>query len=133
MTVYIVFVLIMLLVLFKTFTIQMEGKSGMLSEDEDKIPTRIIKRKPRRGEILDVNFTPLVTSIATYEIHMDPTVVKDDVFNDEISDLAKGLARMYTNRSAREWENYIRLARKRGNRYLKIRSKVSNEERRQLA
>ncbi|MDB0011771.1 hypothetical protein N9E20_03080, partial [Crocinitomicaceae bacterium] len=63
MTVYVGFVLIMLLVLFKTFTIQMEGKSGMLSDDEDKIPTRIIKRKPRRGEILDVNFTPLVTSV----------------------------------------------------------------------
>lgn len=61
---------------------------------------------------------------------MDPTVVKEDIFNDKISDLAKGLAQMYTNRSSREWGNYIRLGRKRGNRYLKIRSKVSNEERR---
>jgi cell division protein FtsI (penicillin-binding protein 3) len=133
MAIYIGFVLVMLLVLFKTVTIQMEGRTGMLSDSEDKIPTRVIKRAPRRGEILDINFTPLVTSIAYYDIHMDPTVVKEEIFNDQISDLAKGLAKMYTIRSAREWENYIRTGRKRGNRYLKIKNKASNDERRMLA
>lgn len=130
--IYFIFVVIMLIVLSQTFSIQIEGSTNVISGSEDKIPTRIIKREPRRGEILDVNFTPLLTSIATYNIHMDPTVVKKQVFDEQISDLAKGLAQMYTNRSAREWENYIRTARERGNRYLKIKNKVSNEERRKL-
>lgn len=133
MSIYIGFVLVMLLVLFKTVTIQMEGRTGMLSDSEDKIPKRVITREPRRGEILDINFTPLVTSISYYDIHMDPTVVDEEVFNDQISGLANGLAKMYSNRSAREWENYIRTGRKRGNRYLKIKTKASNDERRSLA
>jgi len=133
MAIYIGFVLVMFVVLFTTFTIQMEGRTGMLSDSEDKIPTRVIKRKPRRGEILDVNFTPLVTSISYYNIHLDPTVINEKVFNDKISDLSRGLSKMYRERSPREWENYIRLGRKRGNRYLTIKSKVSNDERRRLA
>ncbi len=132
MIVYIGFVVIMLVVLVKTFKIQMEGSTNVISGSEDKIPTQIIKRAPRRGEILDINFTPLLTSIATYNIYMDPTVVDQKTFDEQISDLAKALASMYTKRSAREWENYIRTGRERGNRYLKIKSKVSNEERRKL-
>ena len=132
LVIYFIFVVIMGIVLTKTFSIQLEGSTNVISGSEDKIPTRIIKREPRRGEILDINFTPLLTSIATYNIHMDPTVVKQQIFDEQISDLAKGLAQMYTNRSAREWENYIRIGRERGNRYLKIKNKVSNEERRRL-
>ena len=130
--IYLIFAAIMVFVLFKTFTIQLEGRSNMLSSSESKIPTRISKRFPRRGEILDVNYTPLVTSVSFYEIHMDPTVIDQKIFDEQITDLANGLSKVLPSMSSREWENWIRKGRERGNRYLKIKSKASNEERRQL-
>ena len=130
--VYLLFAAIMIIVLFKTISIQLEGRSSMLSDSKSKIPTRVIKRIPRRGEILDINYTPLVTSVSFYEIHMDPTVIDQQIFDEQITDLADGLSNVLPSMPSREWENYIRLARKNRNRYLKIKSKATNEERRQL-
>ena len=130
--VYIGFVGILIFVLFKTFSIQLEGRTNMLSDTREKIPTKIIKRIPRRGEILDINYTPLVTSVSFYEIYMDPTVIDQKIFDEQITDLANGLSKLFTSMSSREWENYIRLQRQNKNRYVKIKSKATNEERRQL-
>ena len=84
--VYIGFVLIMLLVLFKTASIQFGKRTNKVKNSEGGLPVRTTERIPRRGEILDVNYTPLVTSVSLYEIHMDPTVVKQEVFDKEIND-----------------------------------------------
>ncbi|MBI1836110.1 MAG: transpeptidase family protein [Flavobacteriia bacterium] len=130
--IYFGFVAIMLVVLFKTFSIQMEGRTNMLSNSEEKLPTRIIKRIPRRGEILDAHFTPLVTSVSFYNIHLDPTVCEEKLFTDSITDLSRGLSRIYPSMSTHEWEVHIRRGRERGNRYLLISSKATSEERRQL-
>ena len=81
--IYIGFVLIMLVVLFKTISIQFEGSADALSgKKNEKIPIRYVKRTPRRGQILDANYTPLVTSVSLYDIRMDPTVVKEKVFEE---------------------------------------------------
>jgi cell division protein FtsI (penicillin-binding protein 3) len=130
--VYIGFVAVLILVLFKTFSIQLEGRTNMLSDTREKIPTHIIKRIPRRGEILDINYTPLVTSVSFYEIYMDPTVIDQKIFDEQITDLANGLSNVLGSKSSREWENSIRHGRQVKNRYLKIKSNATNEERRQL-
>jgi cell division protein FtsI (penicillin-binding protein 3) len=130
--VYFGFVAIMIVVLVKTFTIQLEKRDNMLSSSEEKIPKRTILRKPHRGEILDVNYTPLVTSVQFYEIYLDATVIDKKLFDDSITDLANGLSKVFSTMKAREWENYIRQGRARGNKYLKIKSKASNDQRRQL-
>lgn len=130
--IYFGFVLIMLVVLFKTVTIQFEGRSNVFASSEEKMPVRTVKRIPRRGEILDVNYTPLVTTVTFYDIHMDPTVVDQKIFDAEVTDLARGLAKMYPSKTAREYENFIRTGRQRKSRYLLIRNKVTNEERKAL-
>ncbi len=129
--IYFGFVVIMLAVLFKTIAIQFEGSSNMLSSD-GKIPVRTVKRIPRRGEVLDVNYTPLITTITFYDVHMDPTVVDQKIFDAEVNELARGLARMYPDKSSLEYENYIRRGRERKSRFLTIRKKVTNEERKAL-
>lgn len=131
--IYFGFVVIMLIVLFKTVSIQLEGRSNVFSAStEEKMPIRTVKRIPRRGEILDVNYTPLVTSVSFYDIHMDPTVVDQKIFDDEVTNLANGLAKMYPDKSSREYENMIRTGRQRKSRYLLIRKKVTNEQRKAL-
>src|SRR5574343_1980229 len=132
--IYFGFVLIMLIVLFKTVSIQFEGRSNVLSAStEEKMPIRTVKRVPRRGEILDINYTPLVTSVSFYDIHMDPTVVDQKIFDDEVTNLASGLAKMYPDKTSREYENMIRTGRQRKSRYLLIRKKVTNDERKALS
>lgn len=130
--VYIAFVLIMLLVIYKTVSLQVEGRTNVFADVDEKIPVRIVKRSPRVGEILDMNMTPLVTSVTYYDVHMDPTVVSQSIFDAEVSDLAQGLHRLYPDKSAFEYESEIRRARASGTRYLTIRRKVTNSERKQL-
>jgi len=130
--VYLGFFVAMVVVIVKTVLIQTEGKATFFTATEEKIPTRAVKRYPRRGEVLDRNYTPLVTSVSSYDIHMDPTVVKQEIFDRDISDLAQGLSRIFPQTSAREYENYIRRGRTKKNRYLKIALKVTNEQRRMI-
>ena len=131
---YFGFISVMLIVLFKTFTIQSEKVVNVFETETptEKIPTRLVKRIPRRGEILDIHKTPLVTSVSFFDIHMDATVPSDKVFDKEVTDLARGLSKLFPGMSAREYENHIRQGRARKNRYLLIKRKATNEERRKV-
>jgi len=133
--VYFAFVTVMLLVLFKTVSIQFEGGHPVFmtrNDGNEKMPTRTVLREPRRGQILDANYTPLVTSVSFYDIHMDPTVVKEEVFNKEVSNLCIALNALYPEKTAREYENVIRGGRASGSRYVLIHKKATNEERKKL-
>lgn len=128
--VYLGFFVALVVVIVKTAMIQNAGKTSVFAKTEDKIPTRAVKRYPRRGEILDRNYTPLLTSVSFYDIHMDPTVVKDELFDKEIANLCKGLHDIFPGTSARDFETYIRNGRARNKRYLTIKLRATNEERR---
>ena len=113
---YFGFIFVMGIGLFKTFKLQ-------LTTEEVDLPVRLQDRAPRMGEILDANMNPLLTSVSYYDIHMDPTVVDQKIFDEEVSNLSNGLARMYRDKSSRTYENEIRAARANGSRYLLIRKK----------
>ncbi len=130
--IYFGFLVIMLVVLFNTVSLQLETHSHVLDDPEDHTPTRLVQRKPRSGDILDINNTPLVTSVSYYDIHMDPTTVKQELFDKDISALCRKLAAIFPQMSAHEYESYIRRARQRGNRYLLIKRQATNEERRKV-
>jgi len=133
--IYFGFVVVMLVVLVKTVSIQFEdGRPVFIvaTDGNEKMPTRIVKRVPRRGQILDVNYTPLVTSVSFFDIHMDPTVVNSKVFDEEISDLCRELEKLYPVKTASEYERFIRDGRTRGARYLLIKKRATNEERKKL-
>jgi len=123
---YFGFIFVMGIGLFKTIKLQ-------LTTEEVDLPVRLQDRAPRMGEILDANMNPLLTSVSYFDIHMDPTVVDQKIFDEEVSNLSNGLARMYRDKSARTYENEIRAARANGSRYLLIRKKVTNEERKRIA
>lgn len=133
--VYIGFVILMLVVFIKTLSIQYaDGSSEFVtsSGNNEKMPTRIVKKTPRRGQILDANYTPLVTSISFYNIHMDPTVIKEELFNSEISALCKELAVLFPSKTPHEYEVFIKKGRANNKRYLLLKKKATNMERKQL-
>ena len=125
----------MLIVIIKTISIQFEGGQPIFmssANGNEKIPTRTVKSKPRRGQILDANYTPLVTSISFYDIHMDPTVINENVFNEQIEELCSELSKLFPNKNPKEYELKIRKARKNKSRYVLIKKKATNEERKKL-
>ena len=89
--IYFGFVIIMITVLYNTISLQLEGRSTFFDSSDLKIPVRTVNRIPIIGEILDRNKNPLVTSVTYFDIHMDPTVVDQKVFDEELSDLGEGL------------------------------------------
>ena len=133
--VYLVYFLIFILmgtVAVKAFSIVMDGRENIFSSSSEKIQQREANITPRRGEILDINNTPLITSVAFYDVYMDPTTVEEKVWNKGLAGLCKGLAEIFQDRTAREYEEYLRNARSQGRRYVLIQKDITNETRKQL-
>lgn len=122
---YFGFVAIMLVVLYKTLSLQFNGNQA-------DIPIRVVDRAPRMGDVLDADLMPLLTSVSFYDIRLDATVVDQKIFDEEVSNLAAGLSALYPDKSARTYEDEIRAARAQGSRYLLLRKKVTNEERKKI-
>ena len=129
--VYTIVLMVMLVVIVKSFSIIMDGRENIFATS-DKIQQRSALITPRRGEILDANASPLVTSVAFYDIYIDPTTVKKEVWEEHISGLSSGLSELFGDRTAREYENYLRDARSNKRRYVLIKKGVTNEVRREL-
>lgn len=133
--VYFGFVVLLLVVLFQTVSIQMQnGRSNKLTSGNgnERLATKTVPREARRGQILDVNGTPLVTSVSYFDICMDPTVVAQDVFASDLNDLCIGLNRLYPEKTASEYQRMIREARSQGRKYLPLINKVTNLERKKI-
>ncbi|RFC54449.1 penicillin-binding protein [Brumimicrobium aurantiacum] len=130
--IYFLVVIAMLVVIGKTFTIVMDGRDTIFTTTTDRLHQRSAVVEPRRGEILDANLNPLVTSVSFYDIYMDPVTVKDELWTSGIGGLSVGLSKIFKDKTAREYEEYLRGARARKRRYVLIQKKVTNEVRKQL-
>jgi len=130
--VYFGFVFIMAVVIYTTIDLQLNGPEAVFQTKEGELPTRVVDRNPRMGQILDCNEIPLVTSITFYDVYMDPTVVEQKLFDQQVGALSAGLHRLYPDKQTSEYERQIRKARANGVRYLLIRRKVTNDARKKL-
>lgn len=126
---------LMLIVIIRTVMIQFDGGHPVFlssASGSEKMPTRTVDRQPRRGQIVDANYTPLVTSVSFYDIHMDPTVVPKALMDSSLSDLAIALNDLYPEKTAREYERIILKGVADTNRYVLIHKRATNEERKKL-
>jgi cell division protein FtsI (penicillin-binding protein 3) len=133
--VYFAFVIAFIIVLVKTFMIQTNelSKEFKMQDSSGEVKlSRNVASYPRMGEILDCNGSPLVTSVSTYNIYMDPCAVDTVVFDKEVGDLSEKLAKVFPEMTAREYEVYIRRAREQKNKFLLLRKKATNEQREYL-
>ncbi len=101
--------------------------SGIIKEQfltKDKITTDDIYKEqvlePTRGSILACDGSPLAVSIPVYELRWDSKVVADTTWSKGIDSLARGLARIFGNKSASAYRTELANARKAGNRYKQI-------------
>ncbi|MGB0933262.1 MAG: penicillin-binding protein [Lishizhenia sp.] len=132
--IYILFVLIMITVIVKSIMIRFDGRENVFSTNSDKIEYRTAEITPRRGEILDCNLSPLVTSVSFFDLYMDTKTVKKELWVSQINGLCKGLSELFPERSAREWYEYLNRRRNqsKGARYVLIQKGVTNDIRQKV-
>lgn len=130
--IYSLLVIVMTMILTKTVLIIHDGRENIFSSKSEKIEQRVASTLPRRGEILDTKASPLVTSVSYYDVYMDPTTVRKKIWDEEINGLCKGLAELFPEKTAKEYEQLLREARATNRRYVLIQKGVTNETRRKL-
>lgn len=100
----------------KILSAQLFAREKVTSDDFSK--EQIIEAT--RGSILACDGRPLAISIPFFEIRMDCSTIKDDIFNKNIDALSKELSKLFGDKSSSVYKKEIKAARKKGNKYKKI-------------
>jgi cell division protein FtsI (penicillin-binding protein 3) len=127
--VYLAFALVALIILGQVLYIQtVEGAKWR--KEAETLAQRPQVIKASRGEILDRRGYTLASSLPRYTVAMDPSSsgMPDSVFNKNLPGLASGLAKLWPERSASQYEKMIRNGRAEKDRYLVIRRNVGFSE-----
>ena len=102
----------------------------------DRVAATLIQRdtiRAMRGNIYANDGRLLATSLPTYVVGLDPTTAKPDYFTKKVDSLGLLLARIYKDRSARDYTDLVRDARARKRRYVLLnRRRVSFQERQEM-
>ena len=122
--VYFIVVAVGIWVIFSIIHIQVKEKDELL-EQASKRELKIRDEKAHRGNVISKNGTLLATSVPRYSIYFDPVSVKSDLFDSEVTQLADSLSRLLKNKSKQQYLSYLKDARAKKRRYVKIANKVS--------
>ena len=89
----------------------------------------LFKIKASRGNIFSDDGSLLAISMPLYNVYMDLSVIDENVFSSDIGDLSISLHNLFGNKSASEYEKYLRKSRlKEKNKYVKLKNKVTHNE-----
>ena len=111
-------------VAIKMFSIQVsEGDRWLSLSDSAVIKKQEIS--PTRGNIYSDDGSLLATSMPSYEVRFDPTVVPSDSFNRYVGALAQRLSILHQDQSAGYYKSMLIRARNRGSRYVLIHRKAN--------
>jgi cell division protein FtsI (penicillin-binding protein 3) len=82
-----------------------------------------------RGNIYADDGSLLAISMPLYNIYLDMSVVKDDLFETHVEELSKGLSLLFLDKTDVEYENFLRTSKKlQKNRYVRLKLKVNHNE-----
>ena len=122
--VYFIVVAVGIWVIFSIIHIKVKEKDELL-EQASKRELKSRDEKAHRGNVISKNGTLLATSVPRYSIYFDPVSVKSDLFDSEVTQLADSLSRLLKNKSKQQYVSYLKDARAKKRRYVKIANKVS--------
>ena len=89
----------------------------------------LFKIKASRGNIFSDDGSLLAISMPLYNVYMDLSVIDENIFNSDIGDLSISLHNLFGNKSAPDYEKYLRKSRlKEKNKYVKLKNKVTHNE-----
>lgn len=107
--------------------IQVKEKDELL-ELASKRELKIRDEKAHRGNVFSKNGTLLATSVPRYSIYFDPVSVDENdkkLFDREVGALADSLSCLLKNKSKQQYVSYLKDARAKKRRYVKIANKIS--------
>ncbi|MDX5326316.1 MAG: transpeptidase family protein [Bacteroidota bacterium] len=107
-------------------TVVSEGPE--LREQAEKLVLREVVVPADRGNIYSSDGKLLATTMPVYDLFMDPMAPTEEAIGENLRALSNKLARKFPNRSASEWERFIRYKREKGDRYIRIGENVSFTE-----
>ena len=122
--VYFIVVFVGICAILAIVKIQVKEKDELL-EIASKRELKIRDEKAHRGNVFSKNGTLLATSVPRYSIYFDPVSVNKELFDNEVGQLADSLSRLLRNKSKQQYVSYLKDARAKGKRYVKIANKVS--------
>ena len=122
--VYFIVVAVGIWIILAIIKIQVKEKDELL-EKASKRELKIRDEKAHRGNVISKNGTLLATSVPRYNIYFDPVSVEKELFNREVTQLADSLSRLLKNKSKQQYVSYLKDARAKGRRYVKIANKIS--------
>lgn len=122
--VYFIVVAVGVLVVLAIVRIQWKDKEELL-EKASKRELKVRDEKAHRGNVFSSNGSLLATSVPRYNIFFDPVSVDKKLFDAEVAQLADNLSRMLKNKSKQQYISYLKDARTKNRRYVKIANKVS--------
>ena len=122
--VYFIVVAVGIWIVLAIVKIQVKEKDELL-ERASKRELKIRDEKAHRGNVISKNGTLLATSVPRYSIYFDPVSVEEELFNREVAQLADSLSRLLKNKSKQQYVSYLKDARAKGRRYVKIANKIS--------
>ena len=122
--VYFIVVAVGVWIILAMVRIQVKEKDELL-ERASKRELKIRDEKAHRGNVISKNGTLLATSVPRYSIYFDPVSVEKELFNREVTQLADSLSRLLKNKSKQQYVSYLKDARAKGRRYVKIANKIS--------
>ncbi len=87
-----------------------------------------------RGDIYADNLEVLATSVPYYDIYFDPIAqgVTDDIFSQHLDSLSIGLHKLFGNKTAKEYSQYLKKERQKKSRYVLIRKRINYYELQEL-
>ena len=90
---------------------------------------KLFKIEAPRGNIFSDDGSLLAISMPLYNVFLDLSVIDEQLFDDDINNLSQSLSILFKDKSAKEYEQYLRDSRsKKRNKYVKLRNKVSHNE-----
>lgn len=122
--VYFIVVAVGVLVVLAIVRIQWKDKEELL-EKASKRELKVRDEKAHRGNVFSSNGSLLATSVPRYNIFFDPVSVDKKLFDAEVAQLADNLSRMLKNKSKQQYIYYLKDARAKNRRYVKIANKIS--------
>ena len=87
--------------------------------------TRVVEVDASRGNIYSDDYSLLATSIPQYEIRWDATVATPELFHNHVVELSVGLADLFGDKSALEYEQFFHEERNKKSRYALVKRKVN--------
>ena len=82
-----------------------------------------------RGNILADDGSLLAVSMPLYNVYLDMSVIDDELFESNISELSEGLSLLFGDKTDSEYEHFLRVSKRLSkNRYVRLKLKVKHNE-----